>query len=44
MPVCSKCHRTIKKRNYRRHVKDCVPSSGDIKHYISCRSSESSNK
>ena len=44
MPICPLCHRTIKKRNYRRHVKDCVPSSEDIKHYVMCRSSINMSK
>lgn len=42
--ICPKCHRGIKKRNYRRHVKNCVPSSEDIKHYVMCRSSISGSK
>ena len=44
MVVCPSCHRSIKKRNYRRHVKDCVPSSEDIKHYVACRSSISASR
>ena len=44
MVVCPICHRSVKKRNYRRHVKDCVASASDIKHYVMCRSSISGSK
>ena len=39
MVVCPKCHRSVKKRNYGRHVKDCVPSANDERRFSRTHSS-----
>lgn len=33
MPICKKCHRFVRKRNYNRHVKDCVPTVEDVNRF-----------
>lgn len=43
-PICSNCHRFKRKRNYKRHEKDCVPSNDDLKHYSATRSSAGEEK
>lgn len=36
--VCPKCHRKVKKRNFDRHKKDCVPTEKDIKRFLTTKS------
>lgn len=38
MPICPKCHKFKKKALFRRHVKDCIASDEDIKHFSDTKS------
>jgi len=36
--ICPKCHRKVKKGNFRRHVKNCIPTEKDIKRFLISKS------